>query len=568
MRSGRGFTRREFFHSAATAVFSTYATCAVSQSASRDVILRKAVSPDSPACRYPGLRPSTEVVDGIRMDRDVAVRMRDGITIYTDVYRPEGVERLPAIVAYSPYGKQPEPRQIRGVPDGRVSPMAKGEGPDPAYWCRHGYAVVNPDARGAYMSEGDIQFWGKQEGRDAHDLIEWVAAQSWCNSKVGMSGNSWLAVSQWFAAAEQPPHLAAIAPWQGFDDFYRDSLSPGGIPETRFVGLATSHLCGKSGIQDIPAMLKKHPLMSPFWEDKIADVERIEVPAYVVNTFNHFHSFGTLDAFRRMRSKNKWLRISNQFEWPDYYDAENVEDLRKFFDRYLLGQANGWEATPRVRLSVMNPGGQDVINRPETEFPLKRTTFKALYLDASTGKLTASAPAKKSFTNYESTSGAVSFTWRFDRRTEVTGYMKLRLWVQADGANDMDLFVYGRKLSAEGEFIPAMILDQPHPGSQGWLRVSHRDLDSERSTPSEPYLTHRREQLLRPGQIVSVDIGIWPTSMIWETGQQLEVLIAGRFMRDPKWFEPFGYETRNAGTHILHTGGSYDAHLLVPLIDS
>ncbi len=89
-----------------------------------------------------------------------------------------------------------------GVPEGALSPGAKFEGPDPAYWCHHGYAVINPDSRGVGNSEGDIAFWGTGDGEDGYDLIEWVAAQEWCNGRVGMAGNSWLAIAQWYIAAE------------------------------------------------------------------------------------------------------------------------------------------------------------------------------------------------------------------------------------------------------------------------------------------------------------------------------------------------------------------------------
>ena len=69
---------------------------------------------------------------------------------------------------------------------------------------------------------------------DCHDLIEWLAVQDWCNGKVAMSGTSYLAISQWFTAAEQPPHLTAISPWEGFSDVYRDLVMRGGMRDTGF----------------------------------------------------------------------------------------------------------------------------------------------------------------------------------------------------------------------------------------------------------------------------------------------------------------------------------------------
>jgi uncharacterized protein len=533
-----------------------------------EVIYRKARSLDDPACQYPGFQPGVSVIDGIRMERDVAVKMRDGITIYTDIYRPDGAENVPAIIAWSPYGKQPLDREIRGVSAGVVSRYTKFEGPDPMYWCKCGYAIINPDARGAFKSEGNIRLANSAEGQDFHDLIEWVAVQDWCSGKVGASGNSWLALSQWFAAAEQPPHLAAIAPWEGWTDFYRQMMSPGGIPEVGFINFLIGMQCSTGGIEDAIAMIHKYPLMNTYWEDKIARLERINVPASITANFNHFHALGSLDAFRRIPSREKWLRVTPNFEWPDCYDPDHVEDLRRFFDHYLKGIQNDWELTPRVRLSVFDPGGLNQTNRPENEWPLARTKYEKLYLDASSGSLLREPVSRESQTQYSAGSGQANFVIRFDRETELTGYMKLRLWVEAEDADDLDLFVYVQKLDRRGEFLPNLLLRCPHPGAQGWLRVSHRELDPARSAPSEPYLMHRRMQLLRPKEIVPVEIGIWPTSMIWHAGQQLRVIVSGHYIetRGADWWESFKYESLDCGTCIIHTGGKYDSHLLVPTI--
>ena len=175
------------------------------------------------------------------LDKDTAVILRDGVTIYVDVLRPAGNDKVPAIVAWSPYGKSrgnakqyTELFDLLGMDTKTLSGLHKFEGPDPAFWCAQGYAVCNPDPRGSYHSEGDIRVWSRKEGEDYFDLIEWLAVQPWCNGKVGTSGNSYLCISQWFAAAERPPHLAAIAPWEGMSDIYRDLVVRGGIPDYSF----------------------------------------------------------------------------------------------------------------------------------------------------------------------------------------------------------------------------------------------------------------------------------------------------------------------------------------------
>ena len=553
-----------------------------------EILFRKTAPIDVPEARYPGFKPGTTILTkgtvikpgalplpcDIIWERDVAVTLRDGAVIYTDIFRPVGGADIPAIVAWGPYGKEEGVLMAddypgrAGIPREATSGLEKFEGPDPAYWCNHGYAIVNPDARGCFNSEGDIRFWGTWEAQDGYDLIEWTADQSWASGKVGMSGNSWLALMQWFIGALKPPHLTAIAPWEGAADLYRDDVARGGIPSTGFNNLITSQLRGKNRVEDVPAMIGKYPLMNAYWEDKTPKMENIDVPAYVVASWTIIHTRGTLDGFRRIASKDKWLRVHNTMEWPDYYTQENVEDLRRFFDHYLKGIDNGWEKNPRVRLSVLDPGGTDIVDRPEVEFPLSRAQNTLLHIDAAKASLSPAPVSNESSTRYKADDGQgfASFTMHLDEQTELTGYMKLRLWVESDGSDDMDLFVIVQKLDEKGVVLPALVFNMPFPTATGRLRVSHRELDEVRSTPSEPFLMHRRELRLKPGEIVPVEIPIWPTSMLWHKGQQLRVLVAGHDP-SPQIMVPVPPPiTRNKGYHIIHAGGRYDSHLLVPRI--
>ena len=577
-----------------------------------EVLFRKAAPIDVPEARYPGFNPGTTILPKgfvqkkgalplpceIIFERDVAVALRDGTIIYTDIFRPVGGTHLPAILAWSPYGKEGGLTLLddfpfrAGVARNAVSELQKWEGPDPAYWCYHGYAVVNPDARGAFSSNGDIGFWGSQEGRDGYDVIEWVASREWSNGKVGLSGNSWLAIAQWFIAAERPPHLAAIAPWEGWSDAYREDVGRGGVQDFGFCERMVSKMRGESRVEDVPAMIQKYPLMNAYWEDKIAKLENIDIPAYVVSSWTGMmHVRGTLDSFQRIPSKEKWLRVHNTQEWPDYYDPKYTEDLRWFFDRYLKGIENGWENTSRVRLSVLDPGGVDEINRPENEFPLARTEYKSLYLNGRSGTLSSNPVTDEALVRYAGNDGKgkAAFTIRFDEDTELTGYMKLRLWVEAAGSNDMDLFVKVQKLSKGGKVLSSPVIIPANPvarttvnllwsfgmrklsflfftGPSGRLRVSHRALDAARSTPSEPYLTHRAEEFLSPGQIVPVEIGIWPAGMRWHAGEQLRLTIAGYNLTPIPMAGIKPPKLRNKGEHIIYAGGKYDSHLLVPVI--
>jgi uncharacterized protein len=518
----------------------------------------------------PPFNPHTYIAEpGIICEQDVAVTLRDGTIIYTDIYRPVGATNIPAIISWSPFGKRPgdveTEWQTMGVPPGTISRMAKFESADPAYWCHQGYACANADPRGVGHSQGDANIFGSQDGRDGYDFIEWLATQHWCNGKIGMFGNSGVAMVQWRIAAEQPPHLACIAPWEGTGDLYRESIFDGGMLGFFCEGILTS-IAGMGYVDDTIAMGRKYPLMNAYWEDKIPKWENIRIPVSTTVCWNHFHLRGSMEGFRRIRSTKKWLRAHREFEWPDTYSPAGLADLKLFFDRYLKDIRNGWELTSRVRLEVMDAYDYDYqINRPEKEFPLARTQYKKLYVDAAKGALSFDPLAKESKVGYESTEGSTTFDITFPEDTEITGYMKMRLWVEADGNDDMDLFINIRKLDQDGNWLPITGLGEAHPGGWGKLRVSRRELDEKWSTDFQPVPAHRREQKLKSGEIVPVDIEIWPTSRIWHKGQQLRVTVGGHYIKE-NWFLPLSWETINKGNHIIHSGGKYDSFLQIPVI--
>jgi predicted acyl esterase len=506
---------------------------------------------------------------GILCEQDVPVTLRDGTIIYTDIYRPVGQTNIPAIISWSFFGKRPgdipTEWQTMGAPPGTVSRMAKFESADPGYWCHQGYAVVNVDPRGVGHSQGDVTFFDTQDGRDGYDFIEWLATQHWCSGKIGMFGNSGVAMTQWRIAAEQPPHLVCIAPWEGTGDIYRESFYEGGIPGL-FGRMVVESTAGEGYIEDLITMAEKYPFLNAYWEDKIPKWENIKIPVYTTVCWNHFHCRGSWEGFRRIRSTKKWLRAHWDFEWPDTYSNAGLEDLKRFYDRYLKDIRNGWELVPRVRLEIMDAWDYNYqTNRPEKEFPLARTQYKKLYIDAAKGALSFEPVAKESKVSYESQTEQASFSIKFNEDTEITGYMKLHMWVEAKGNDDMDLFIYIRKLDEKGTWLPISALGEPHPGGWGKMRVSRRELDEKLSTDFQPVQAHRREQKLKPGEIVPVDIEIWPYSMIWHKGQQLQVMVAGRYIREG-WFEPLVWNTNNKGNHVIHSGGKYDSYLQVPVI--
>lgn len=596
-----------------------------------EVPVRAALPVSAVSARYTGFKPETVLLKkgsirlkgyrplpcDIILERDVAIVLRDGVTIYTDVFRPADEEKHPAIMAMSPYGKEIGTQWLddtpnhAGVPMKATSGLQKFEGPDPAYWCEHGYAVINPDVRGAYNSEGIILFFGSDYGRDGADIIEWAARQSWSNSKIGMSGNSWLAISQWFVAAQQPPHLAAIAPWEGLADCYREIGTRGGVMMPEFIKMLSDSFAStdNGGIEDCISVMEQQPVMSDYWRDKEADLEKITVPAYVVASYtNPIHTYGSIEGYRRISSRNKWLRIHNTGEWDDYYNIAHTEELRRFFDRYLKDIDNGWEETPHVRISVLNPGGKDIVDRTENDFPIPRTKYRRLYLNTETNTLEEFSSTKVAFAEYDSDKGGkVIFKTRLQEDSEITGYMKLRLWVSALTHDDMDLYVTVEKRRPSGFKYKYTIGPGMDMSAKGYIRVSLRELDQKRSTEENPRQSMEKEQKLNPGEIVPVDILIWPMGLLFKKGDELRLTVSA-YKTKELWSGPFklkmakvelpkeGFtympdckpemytigggamfagsdvstaelpKDHNKGRHRIYSGGPYESYLYVPFV--
>lgn len=560
---------------------------------------------DTPGSGYPGFHPHTEVYpkgyqaqegrlpfacDTI-CEQDVEIVLRDGTKIYADVYRPVTEEPVPAILAWGPAGKRGRnlatglpmpPMGGPGGPGGKMPPPPKGGGgmpdnselsglqahggQDPAIWVQYGYAIVNADPRGIFASEGDIQYFGSTDSQDGYDTIEWIAAQPWCSGKVAMSGDHWYAIEQWFIAAQQPPHLCAIAPAEGHANFYVDETVRGGIPRFDASARSRSYSTHNGRIEDICEMAKRYPLYNEYWADKRADFSKIAIPAYVTASWTQtYHSRGTFEGFNQIASKEKWLRVHDIGEFIDFRKPENIQDLKKFFDHFLKGVDNGWEQTPRVRLATLDPGGENLTNRARESFPQKNQTVCKAYLHAD-GTVGTEAGAEAAQVAYraDDNKSTATFTMRFEEETEITGFLKLKLWVEAQGSDDADIFIRLFKLDETGEKLFAT-KGNKYSGPNGRLRTSHRALDTEKSTVLEPVHLHTHEDLLSPGEIVPVEIGIWPTSLRFHPGQQLMVQIAGFEVAVDHGGDAL-IETRNKGTHILHMGGSYDSCLYYPTV--
>ncbi|RHZ43424.1 uncharacterized protein CDV56_101946 [Aspergillus thermomutatus] len=362
-------------------------------------------------------------------------------------------------------------------------------------------------------------------------------------------------------------------------DFWRSRFQgrPGSpaSSDTKFLHF-TQWSCrsGVNLVEDLIANNKAHPLLDDYHRSKcVQDLARINVPAYVVADWGDhgMHTRGTLNGFMGISSKEKWLEVHGRKKWRYFFEPESVRRQEAFFQKFLKGQTSEIDSYPRVRLEVRNRAWVGAF-RDEQEWPLARTKYTKKYLDAQSRQLVDELPASLAVASYKSrvTDDCVLFHHRFSQETELTGTMRLRLWVSTDHGEDMDLFVQLDKLDCEGKITPfvAFSMIDDGPLGLGWLRVSHRELDNAKTTIDRPFHTHERRLLLRPGEIVPVDIEILPTSTLFHEGEVLQLRIQGNdsFRHKTPDVVQFHEETVNEGTHSIYSGCTYESYLVLPVV--
>ena len=520
---------------------------------------------------------------GVRFERDVEVAVRDGTVLRVNVFRPEAEGEYPVVMCAHPYGKDKMiragrfgarvPVQLRLLLQDtpiRVSEWTSWEAPDPGFWVPGGYVVVNCDLRGFGHSDGVGSLFSDAEAEDYYDLIEWAAAQPWSNGRVGLNGVSYLAISQWKVAALRPPHLAAICAWEGLSDVYRDLAYPGGIRENAFVRVWSAMVRrGGNSVDDLRREQLARPLRDEWWASHAPALERIEVPALICGSFSDqgLHSGGSFRAFESISSPQRWLYTHRGGKWAVYYSPEALAVQQRFFDHFLKGEDNGMNELPPARLEVRESRQEISSVREEAAWPLPGTDWTPLHLhpDGSLREAAAEAPG---WVRFDTRNGRASFSWLVPAELELVGSMNLRLHLEAEGSDDVNLFAGVRKLRDGCEV--------PFEGSygfgrdlvtRGWLKASHRRLDEQASEPRRPVHSHVAPEPLRAGEIVAAEFELLPSATLFRRGETLRLDVQGRwFFRDDPFLGQFpaAYEASPPATVILHCGGRFDAQLLAP----
>ncbi|MGD9812598.1 MAG: CocE/NonD family hydrolase, partial [Sphingobium sp.] len=408
---------------------------------------------------FRGARPrqyeKTEI-DGMIIERDVLVPTRFGFDLYVDLFRPAHADGpVPPLVVWTPYGKHDPVPLAKLYPTSGVkaewqSDYTIFEAPDPVYWTRQGYAVVIADVPGTWYAQSNASYFSPAEAEAHYDLVEWAGIQPWSNGRVGLSGVSYLASSQWKVAALRPPHLAAINPWEGWSDTFNEIVRHGGIPETHFWPyIQVRWGASDKMIEDLWAYTREHPFFDAYWQSKVPVFSDIEIPAYVVASWSDHgvHTRGTLEGYRRIASEQKWLEIHGSKKWAYYYEPQSIARQTAFFDHFLKGEETELAEWPKVRLHVRERA-HAAVQKPAMQWPVENTDYRRLYLDTAAASLSAEPLAAVSSFRYDPLDEGqeAHFDYRFEQDTDLVGYMKLRLFVSTSEGDDMDLFVAIEKL--------------------------------------------------------------------------------------------------------------------------
>lgn len=557
------------------------------------------------------LRPQCildEADPDVECEYDVEIPISKDYSLTANVFRSKKRTLVgspdPVIMCAHPYdnhitpalGKTPlggPPQQYRLIPQGhpqpRFSKLTSWESPDPNYWVAAGYTLVNLNLPGYANSGGPATIISTDQGADYREAIEWVGQQDWCTGAVGLLGVSYLAISQFHAAAspyagEGPSALKCMVPWEGLTDLYRDVACPGGVTGSGFLNFWWHTEVKETLNQPIeefmqtegaipPEAIGIRPLMDSYWEDKAMSLEAIETPMLVCGSFSdhELHTRGSHRAFERVRSSKKWFYTHRGGKWSKFYSEQTHALIKDFMDHFLKGIPNRFDTAKPVRLEVRTSREEVHAVRWENEWPLARTDYRKLYLSENALQNEPISTAAEAV--YSGKHGSVEFDYTFEQDTEISGFMNVRLWVEVrpegEGGrcpDDMILCIVADKLDKKGKPVRfnGTIGISNDVVTRGYLRVSRRETDPERTTPWRVELSGRSEQPLRKGEIVPIDVTLQPSATYFNKGERLRLVVASY---EPCPSPVFTKDlTPNLGTHVLHFGGNYDAYLSIPVI--
>jgi hypothetical protein len=570
---------------------------------------------------YPQIvkQEGSQPIYSVKVEKDVMVPMRDGISLAIDVYRPgEGKaspkgKKFPVLLSFFGWGKelQEMTRWLRSIPlqEYYDSPFWDGciEAGDIDYIVERGYIHVIAEARNIGKSEGTSQIpssmWVPQT--DTCDLINWIAKQPWCDGNVGGTGACGFAGTQLEVAENPPPALKAITPylniypmkgdygWSGVFDCKMFSVLTGRhgndsapVPENT----PTPPLMFKLPKEELERRLQealnhpdikynskwysllKYPMRCPTAFDHLLEsfhptppppskLPEITLPTYLSTSgIVSGHTWCTVEAYEGIGSKNKKMLLWPPLS-PDRPQVQYFDDVVRWFDYWIKGIDTGIMDEPPIKMFVNGVNKW----RFENEWPLARTEYVKFYLHPKGGLSTEAVKGTYEPDTFTQPAPYLDPTvYCLTYRTEplpqdidITGYIALYLQASID-KDDTNWMVDLVDVDPEGKKMLA---------STGLLAAEHRALDEAKSKPYLPIHPRKDPVPVPPGKVIEYAIALMPNSFIFKKGHSIQLIIRNQddlLGRLGAWGVHY-LPRMETVTHDIHFGKSY---LLLPIIPS
>ncbi len=570
--------------------------------------------------RFPAAYPPT---NEIRIENLVPIKMRDGVTLYADVYQPVKAGKHPVIVSRTPYSTERYPNAYDAA----------------VYYSQRGYVYVYQDVRGRHESEGKWEPF-RDDVEDGYDTVEWAARQPWSNGKVGMEGGSYLGQVQWRAAQASPPHLVCIVPRVASTSIYHDWITLNGgwrlsfnfgwgpvRQESRVMQNTGPHtIPGIKGINydtllwrlPLDSMQQlagrnaqfyrdwiRHPDYDEYWRKLSSEelFERIGVPVYTMGGWFDIFSQGTLRGYAGMNSKGKTEQArrksrmligpwghgaSQKFGDLDFGAHANVDEKAaalRFFDFWLKGQDDGLDAEPPVTLYVI---GKNVW-RQEKEYPIARAQYRKLYFhsgggansDRGDGRLSWDAPSddqKADTYRYDPANPVPSLGGNnccgtptpagpkdqrpVESRSDVLVYTSEILPGDLEVTGPVKAVLYASSDAVDTDFVAKLV--DVYPDGRAINVAEGIARARYRESLSKP-------KLLEPGRVYEFTIEMVGTSIAFLKGHRIRVDVTSshfpQFDRNPNTGEPFGLSAAfKVAAQAVHHTPARASHVLLPVI--
>ena len=551
--------------------------------------------------------PASDKTVPFKIYFDQRIRMRDGVELAADVYRPDLPGKFNCILNRTPYLKSSE----NALTFGR-------------YFAEHGYAFVAVDVRGRGDSPGSFVPY-RHEGQDGYDSVEWCAEQPWSTGKVGTIGGSYNGKTQWLTAIEQPPHLttmiALVSPSDPFVEF------PTGDPipiDVSWYYFTSGHVLQNMDAVAWDAVLRHLPLLTmdeaigramPGWREQFEHTrldtfweperyqnkfERVRTPVLHISGWYDDEQIGTPLNFIGMTTKavpsvrnhqkllmGPWphaVNSTSKLGHVDFGPSAKIDlnaTMLRWFDAWLKGIDNGVESEPPVRIFVM--GSNQWVD--EHEWPIARTRYTEFYLHSSgrantlygDGKLSTDKPqSEKSdlFTydpqdpvpfitepSFQQIGGPDDYR-AIERRDDVLVYTGDPVTSATEVCGPINVTLYASTTATDTDFT-AKLIDVWPTGfaerlSDGIVRARFRD-------------GMERENLIHPGTVYEYKIDAWNTCQMFKTGHSIRLEISSsafpKYSRNLNTGEPLGRSTNMVAAHqTIYHDAQHPSHVTLPIV--